>query len=70
MVCLCGRFPGGKEYFNEGSWNEVTNLDLNEMGTRTRLTYAAIEYFDEHERPMIRLREWKGIWKPVMDVVL
>lgn len=34
----------GKEYFNEGSWNEVTNLDLSEYGTRTRLTFAMIEY--------------------------
>lgn len=34
----------GKEYFNEGSWNEITNLDLSEYGTRTRLTFAMIEY--------------------------
>ena len=38
------QYKEGKEYFNEGTWNEVTNLDLNEYGTRLRLTYAFIEY--------------------------
>lgn len=66
----------GKEYFNEGSWNEVTNLDLAEYGTRTRLTYAFIEY-PQHVtdpavagRPKTRLKEWKGVWKPEMDVLV
>jgi diguanylate cyclase (GGDEF)-like protein len=68
----------GKEYFNEGSWNEVTNLDLNEYGTRTRLTYAFIEYpiqasspgSLEPGRPKVRMKEWKGVWKPEMDIVV
>ncbi|OFZ78885.1 MAG: hypothetical protein A2583_11790 [Bdellovibrionales bacterium RIFOXYD1_FULL_53_11] len=69
----------GKEYFNEGSWNEVTGLDLSEYGTRTRLTYAFIEYplpqGDDAPpsavpaRPKVRLKEWRGIWKPDMDIL-
>ncbi len=60
----------GKEYFNEGTWNEVTNLDLNEYGTRTRLTYAFIEYgAGPTDRPQVRLKEWRGIWKPETDVL-
>jgi UDP-2,3-diacylglucosamine pyrophosphatase LpxH len=63
----------GKEYFNEGSWNEVTTLDLGEYGTRTRLTYAFIEEGeprpDGTRRPKVRIKEWRGIWKPEMDVV-
>ncbi len=65
----------GKEYFNEGSWNEVTNLDLGDYGTRVRLTYAFIEYpllGDEvggATKPRVRLKEWRGIWKPEMDVL-
>ena len=60
----------GKEYFNEGSWNEVTNLDLSEYGTRTRLTYAFIEYpiSETITRPQVRLKEWKGAWKPETDI--
>jgi UDP-2,3-diacylglucosamine pyrophosphatase LpxH len=62
----------GKEYFNEGSWNEVTNLELGEYGTRTRLTYAFIEYPSQASdtKPMVRLKEWKGIWKPEMDIIV
>jgi UDP-2,3-diacylglucosamine pyrophosphatase LpxH len=63
----------GKEYFNEGSWNEVTNLDLSEYGTRTRLTYAFIEYPiqaapEASGRPKVKLKEWRGVWKPEMDI--
>ncbi|OFZ83687.1 MAG: hypothetical protein A3K03_08580 [Bdellovibrionales bacterium RIFOXYD1_FULL_44_7] len=62
----------GKEYFNEGSWNEVTNLDLSDYGTRTRLSYAYIEYpiDDSSTKPKVRLKEWKGIWKPDMDLLV
>ncbi len=63
----------GKEYFNEGTWNEVTNLDLGDYGTRIRLTYAFIEYSKEETpalRPTVRLKEWKGIWRPELDVIV
>ncbi len=66
------QYREGKEYFNEGSWNEVTNLDLSEYGTRTRLTYGFIEYplssSDAPVRPQVRLKEWKGVWRPEMDI--
>jgi UDP-2,3-diacylglucosamine pyrophosphatase LpxH len=56
----------GKEYFNEGTWNEVTNLDLGEYGTRTRLTYAFIEY--REGKPHVRLKEWRGVWRPEVEI--
>jgi UDP-2,3-diacylglucosamine pyrophosphatase LpxH len=65
------QYREGKEYFNEGTWNEITNLDLGEYGTRTRLTFAFIEYPmgpQESVRPQVRLKEWKGIWRPEMDI--
>jgi len=64
------QYREGKEYFNEGSWNEVTNLDLSEYGTRTRLTYAYIEYLQGGAslKPLVRLKEWKGVWKPETDI--
>ncbi|MBI3535888.1 MAG: hypothetical protein HY072_10440 [Deltaproteobacteria bacterium] len=63
----------GKEYFNEGTWNEVTNLDLGDYGTRIRLTYAFIEYPQPEstsQRPAVRLKEWKGVWKPELEVLV
>ncbi len=75
------RWREGKEYFNEGSWNEVTNLELGEYGTKTRLTYAFIEYpivrpvneptrAPELGKPQVRLKEWKGVWRPEMDLLV
>ncbi len=63
----------GKEYYNEGTWNEVTNLDLSDYGTRTRLTYAFIEYPPpgaQGGRPKTRIKEWKGYTQPEIDVLI
>ncbi len=60
----------GKEYFNEGTWNETTNLDLSDYGKQIRLTYAFIEYSmeeAERNRPKVRLKQWNGLWKPEVD---
>ncbi len=63
----------GKEYFNEGSWNEMTNLDLDDYGKQIRLIYAFIEYPLEpagYGRPQVRLKQWQGNWKPEIDVLI
>lgn len=63
----------GKEYFNEGTWNETTNLYLDDYGKQTRLTYAFIEYpppGSEGTRPKTRMKEWRGVWRPEMDVLV
>jgi len=70
----------GKEYFNEGTWNETTNLELDEYGTRTRLTYSFIEYpvttadqgFQDPAltRPKVRLKQWHGVWKPESEILV
>jgi UDP-2,3-diacylglucosamine pyrophosphatase LpxH len=65
------RWKEGKEYFNEGSWNQVTNLDIGEFGTQTVLSYAFIEYpiGEAHPtRPKVKLKQWKGSWKPETDL--
>jgi hypothetical protein len=62
----------GKEYFNEGTWNETTNLDLNDYGKQIRLTYAFIEYPLSdlvQSRPKVRLKQWHGSWKPEVEVL-
>lgn len=70
-ILVYRQYHGGKEYFNEGSWNEVTNLHLAELGTRLKMTYAFIEYQAPgavSSRPLVRLKEWRGQWRPEMDL--
>ncbi|MCO5142805.1 MAG: metallophosphoesterase [Oligoflexia bacterium] len=61
------QWGGGKEYFNTGTWNEVTSLDIADFGLQTLLTYGYVELFDgslASQKPQIRLKEWKGEWRP------
>jgi UDP-2,3-diacylglucosamine pyrophosphatase LpxH len=75
------RWREGKEYFNEGTWNDTTNLDLDDYGRAIRLTYAFIEYPQQvHEadaaagtarvRPKTRLKQWNGVWRPESEVLI
>jgi UDP-2,3-diacylglucosamine pyrophosphatase LpxH len=77
------RYREGKEYFNIGTWNEATSLQVGNLGTVVSLTYALIEYPElppdvdvatSHDKtlskPMIRLKEWKGIWRPEIDAAI
>jgi UDP-2,3-diacylglucosamine pyrophosphatase LpxH len=74
------RFREGKEYFNIGTWNEATSLSPESLGEKVVLTYAHVDYPEvspdvdpqsAHDqkslRPKVRLKEWKGYWKPVID---
>jgi len=49
-----------KEYFNTGTWTELTSLDITSFGKITKLTYVLVEYPEDSERPYCRLKEWKG----------
>lgn len=70
----------GKEYFNEGTWNEITNLYLDDYGRQVRLTYAYIEYPVAEEgdaerapkapRPKTRIKQWHGIWRPESEILV
>lgn len=68
------RYREGKEYFNEGTWNETTNLGLDDFGRQTRLTYAFVEYpkheLVEADRPKVRLKQWHGAWKPEAEILV
>ena len=63
------QWGGGREYFNTGTWNEVTSLDIADFGLQTLLTYGFIEIppSGSGHRPRIRLKEWKGQWRPEVD---
>ncbi len=60
----------GKQYFNEGTWNETTNLDLADYGKQIRLTYAYIEYPRDSRKPKVRMKQWNGLWKPESEVLI
>jgi UDP-2,3-diacylglucosamine pyrophosphatase LpxH len=63
------QWGGGKEYLNTGTWNEVTSLDIADFGLQTLLTYGFIELAapNSSQRPRIRLKEWKGMWRPEVE---
>lgn len=59
-----------KEYFNTGTWTEVTSLDIVSLGKITKLTYVLIEYPEDGGRPRGRLKEWRGYHRIEEDVVI
>ena len=66
------QFKDGKEYFNTGTWTDVTSLDVASLGRITRLTYVLIEYPMETEntQPRGQLKEWVGYHRVEEDIVV
>lgn len=59
-----------KEYFNTGTWTELTSLDITSLGKITKLTYVLIEYPEDATRPRARLKEWRGYHRIEEDVAI
>ena len=59
-----------KEYFNTGTWTELTSLDLVSLGKITKLTYVLIEYPENSDKPRGRLKEWRGYHRIEEDVAV
>lgn len=59
-----------KEYFNTGTWTEITSLDVISLGKITKLTYVYLEYPPEGGRPRGRLKEWRGYHRIEEDVAV
>ncbi|MAE74720.1 MAG: hypothetical protein CL675_11540 [Bdellovibrionaceae bacterium] len=59
-----------KEYFNTGTWTDITSLDITSLGKITKMTYVLLEYPQEDERPRGRLKEWHGYHRIEEDVVI
>lgn len=53
------RFVRKKLYINTGTWTKFVNLDISDLGTRTYLTYARVEYMPGRQ-PDVRLMRWRG----------
>ena len=58
------------EYFNTGTWTDLTSLDIASLGKITKLTYVLLEYPDDGERPRGRLKEWHGYHRIEEDVAI
>jgi UDP-2,3-diacylglucosamine pyrophosphatase LpxH len=59
-----------KEYFNTGTWTELTSLDIPSLGKITKLTYVLIDYPEDGARPRGRLKEWRGYHRIEEDVAV
>jgi UDP-2,3-diacylglucosamine pyrophosphatase LpxH len=59
-----------KEYFNTGTWTEITSLDIVSLGKITKLTYVLIEYPEDGGRPRGRLKEWRGYHRIEEDIAI
>ncbi len=64
------KWGSGKEYFNTGTWTELTSLDVASLGRITKLTYVLFDYNDADIEPHGRLKEWKGFHRIEEDVVV
>jgi UDP-2,3-diacylglucosamine pyrophosphatase LpxH len=64
------QWSSDKEYFNTGTWTEITSLDIVSLGKITKLTYVLIEYPETGGRPRGRLKEWRGYHRIEEDVAV
>lgn len=58
------------EYFNTGTWTDLTSLDISSLGKITKLTYVLLEYSEENSTPVGRLKEWHGYHRIEEDVAI
>jgi UDP-2,3-diacylglucosamine pyrophosphatase LpxH len=59
-------FAPGKVYINTGTWNKMTHLEIDRLGTRLACTFGLIEYTGE--KPEASLKLWKGYPKLCEEV--
>lgn len=64
------QWSSDKEYFNTGTWTELTSLDIVSLGKITKLTYVLVEYPEDGARPRGRLKEWRGYHRIEEDVAI
>ena len=64
------QFADNREYFNTGTWTELTSLDIASLGRITKLTYVLIEFREADSRPFARLKEWHGYHRIEEDVAI
>ncbi|MGE3681681.1 MAG: hypothetical protein AB7G93_08145 [Bdellovibrionales bacterium] len=63
-------FAENREYFNTGTWTDLTSLDISSLGKITKLIYVLFEYPEDGGRPRGRLKEWHGYHRIEEDVAI
>lgn len=61
------QFGAGKEYFNTGTWNQMTHLEIDRLGARLVCSFVLIEY-GKGRRPEVSLKVWNGRAKNCVEV--
>ena len=64
------QFAENREYFNTGTWTDLTSLDIASLGKITKLIYVVFEYPENEGRPRGRLKEWHGYHRIEEDVAI
>lgn len=64
------QFAENREYFNTGTWTDLTSLDIASLGKITKLIYVVFEYPEDDGRPRGRLKEWHGYHRIEEDVAI
>lgn len=58
------------EYFNTGTWTDLTSLEISSLGKVTKLIYVLFEYSEGEDRPRGRLKSWTGYHRIEEDVAI
>ncbi|MBL6991649.1 MAG: hypothetical protein ISR65_17845 [Bacteriovoracaceae bacterium] len=64
------KFPGGKFYFNTGTWNSIPSTDEAMHQSLTKLSYVLIDVHVKSKTiKKASLNVWKGEWRPFREDV-
>ncbi|NOZ01415.1 MAG: hypothetical protein GXP54_05940 [Deltaproteobacteria bacterium] len=63
------RYPRNKVYVNTGTWVQTVSLDLRDLGTANRLTYAEVDYANIGP-PAVRLMRWRGVMRKCEELLV
>ncbi len=62
------QFGPQKQYLNTGTWNEMTNLEVDRFGSRLLCTFAMIDYAGV--KPQASLKVWRGKYRQSLEADL
>lgn len=64
------RYPGGKYYFNTGTWNPIPSVDASLHESMTNLTYCLVDIHSKTKTLRgASLNVWQGKWRPYREEI-
>lgn len=63
------RYPRNKVYLNTGTWIQKVSLELVNLGTTNRLTFAEVDY-RKTGLPSVRLLRWRGVMRKYEEILI